>query len=90
VCSSDAGELVMLAVATSIDSLALGITFSFIDTAVMRACTVIGVIAFVLSAAGVYIGNRFGAGSGKKAGVAGGIILIAIGLKVFLEHMGIV
>ena len=85
---TDIRELTVLALATSIDSLALGITFAFLRVSVLKSCTVIGAVAFLFSFAGVFIGNRFGSGCRKKAGITGGIILICTGLKIFLEHMG--
>jgi putative Mn2+ efflux pump MntP len=77
-------------VATSIDALAVGITMAFLDVNIWIAATVIGVITFVLSAAGVVLGCRFGNYLGSKAGILGGIILICLGIKILLEHSGII
>ena len=84
------GELVVLAVATSIDALAVGITFAFLNTNIFFAILIIGVTTFALSLGGVFLGNRFGAKYKNKAEIAGGIILILIGLKILLEHLGII
>ena len=81
-------EILTLAVATSIDALAVGISFAFLQVNIIKAVSVIGVTTFVLSAAGVVIGNMFGARYEKKATLAGGIILVLIGLKILLEHLG--
>ena len=80
-------ELFVLAIATSIDALAVGITFAFLKYPVAKAVTIIGVVTFVISLAGVYIGNFFGSRFKKKAEIAGGIILIGIGAKILLEHL---
>ena len=85
----DIKELFILAIATSIDALAVGITFAFLKYPVGKAVTIIGVVTFVISVAGVYIGNFFGARFKKKAEIAGGIILVGIGVKILLEHLGI-
>lgn len=85
----DAKELVMLAVATSIDALAVGITFAFLGVNIVEACALIGVTTFVLSFVGVAVGNQFGARFEKPATIAGGIVLILIGVKILLEHLGI-
>lgn len=87
--SYDYKELFLLAVATSIDALAVGVTFAFLGTNIWLAITLIGVITFVLSMMGVIVGNRFGIRYKSKAEIAGGIILILIGLKILLEHLGI-
>lgn len=86
----DLGELTVMAVATSIDALAVGITFAFLDVNIIPAVVIIGVTTFALSLAGVLIGNRFGAKYKNKAELAGGIILILIGLKILLEHLGVI
>lgn len=82
-------EVFTLAVATSIDALAVGISFAFLQVNIVEAVSVIGITTFVLSIAGVVIGNIFGAKYEKKATLAGGIILILIGLKILLEHLGV-
>lgn len=90
--SADSGldikELFILAVATSIDALAVGISFAFLRVDIGTAAATIGVTTFILSSAGVIIGNKFGARYKDKAALAGGIILILIGLKILLEHLG--
>lgn len=85
----DLKELFMLAVATSIDALAVGVTFAFLGVNIVSSITVIGITTFCLSIVGVAIGNRFGARYKNKAEFAGGLILILIGLKILLEHLGI-
>lgn len=85
----DIKELLLLAVATSIDALAVGITFAFLGTNIVEAISIIGFTTFCISIVGVMIGNRFGMKYKNKASVAGGIILILIGLKILLEHFGI-
>lgn len=82
-------EMFLLAVATSIDALAVGITFAFLDTPIVEAIVIIGCTTFVLSIVGVIVGNFFGTRYKKKAEIIGGIILILIGLKILLEHLGI-
>ena len=80
----------IMAVATSIDALAVGITLALAgDVNIFLAVTLIGIITFVMSCAGVKIGNIFGSRFEKKAQLAGGIILIALGLKILLEHTGV-
>lgn len=79
-----------LAVATSIDALAVGITFAFLQVQIVLAISLIGCITFVLSAAGIKIGNVFGARYKKKAEITGGAILILLGTKILLEHLGII
>lgn len=86
---TDLKELFILAVATSIDALAVGITFAFLQVEIVCAVSVIGAVTFALSAAGVLIGQRFGARYKSKAELAGGIILVLIGLKILLEGVGI-
>lgn len=81
-------ELFMLSIATSIDAMAIGLTFSLFKVNLLTAISMIGIITFILSFIGVYIGSLLGKNSTKKAQVFGGIILILIGLKIFLEHFG--
>lgn len=83
-------ELFVLAIATSIDALAVGITFAFFEVHILSAITIIGMTTFLLAAAGVFIGHKFGAVYKTKAELAGGIILVLIGIKILLEHMGII
>lgn len=86
----DLKELLMLAIATSIDALAVGITFAFLGVNIVVAIAVIGVTTFVLSVVGVAVGHVFGARYEKGATIAGGIVLILIGCKILLEHLGII
>ena len=76
-----------LAVATRIDALAVGVTFAFQDVSIVPAVSFIGVITFVLSAIGVKVGNIFGVKYKSKAEIAGGVILIVLGIKILLEHL---
>ncbi|WP_366140123.1 manganese efflux pump MntP family protein [uncultured Ruminococcus sp.] len=85
----DLKELFILAVATSIDALAAGVTFAFLEVSIVPSITLIGITTFVISVGGVVIGNRFGSKYKNKAEIAGGIILILIGLKILLEGVGI-
>lgn len=85
----DLKELLMLAIATSIDALAVGITFAFLGVNIVLAIAVIGVTTFALSVVGVAVGHAFGARYEKGATIAGGIVLILIGCKILLEHLGI-
>lgn len=78
-----------LAVATSIDALAVGITFAFLEVNIILAASFIGITTFILSAAGVKVGNIFGSKYKSRAELAGGIILILLGTKTLLEHLGI-
>ena len=81
--------MLILAVATSIDALAVGITFAFLKVTIIPAVLFIGVITFILSMVGVKVGNVFGIRYKSKAELAGGIILILMGTKILLEHLGI-
>ena len=78
----------VMAVATSIDALAVGITFAFLKVNIVAAAIFIGCTTFVFSAAGVKIGSVFGTRYRSKAELAGGVILILLGLKILLEHLG--
>lgn len=81
-------EMLLLAVATSIDALAVGVTFAFLpDIPIIPAVSFIGVVTFLLSALGMKIGNVFGIRYKSKAELAGGIILILIGSKILIEHL---
>ena len=81
--------MLLLAVATSIDALAVGVTFALLTIRIIPAVCTIGVITFVLSAIGVKLGSLFGARWGSRAEFAGGVILILLGTKILLEHLGI-
>lgn len=85
--SLDVKTMFLLAVATSIDALAVGITFAFLNVHIVAAVSFIGVTTFILSAAGVKIGNLFGTRYKSKAEFAGGAILILLGIKILLEHL---
>lgn len=85
----DAKNMFLLAVATSIDALAVGITFAFLQVQIVPAVSFIGVITFLFSAAGVKIGSIFGTKYRSKAEFCGGIILILIGIKILLEGLKI-
>ena len=80
----------VLALATSIDALTVGITFAFFEVNVLLAVTIIGLITFIISIIGVKIGNRFGDKYQSKAELMGGIILILLGIKILLEHLNII
>ena len=82
-------EMFMLAVATSIDALAVGITFAFLNVHIVSASSMIGVCTFLISFVGVKIGNIFGTKYRSKAELAGGIILILLGFKILFEHLHI-
>ena len=86
----DLKELTMLAVATSIDALAVGITFAFLQVEIVPSVATIGVTTFALSALGVALGHFFGARFEKPASIAGGVVLILIGCKILLEHLGVI
>ena len=85
----DVREVAMLAVATSIDALAVGITFAFLRVDIVTAAAQIGATTFLLSLAGVAVGHLFGARFEKPATIAGGVVLILIGTKILLEHLGV-
>lgn len=87
--SLDIKELFMLAIATSIDALAVGIVFAAAKTKLMFSVSVIGAVTFVLSLAGIFIGHKFGSRYEKKAEVAGGAVLVLIGVKLLLEGLGV-
>jgi len=76
-----------LAIATSIDALAVGVTFAFLKVNILLAVLLIGITTFLCSAAGVKIGNVFGAKYKSKAELAGGIVLVLMGLKILIEHL---
>lgn len=86
--SLDVKTMFLLAVATSIDALAIGITFAFLKVNIIPAVCFIGIVTFIISFAGVKIGNVFGARYKNKAEIVDGIILILLGLKILLEHLG--
>ena len=85
----DHRKLFMMAVATSIDALAIGVTFAFLEVSIVPAISIIGCTTFCLSLVGVVVGNFFGARYKKRAELTGGIILVLLGVKILLEHLGI-
>ena len=87
--SLDVRTMFLLAVATSIDALAVGVTFAFMNVEVLPASALIGVVTFAFSAVGVKVGNVFGVKYKSKAELAGGILLVLLGVKILLEHLGI-
>lgn len=80
-------EMLVLAIATSIDALAVGITFAFLKVNIVLSTSLIGIITFIISVIGVKIGNIFGDKYERKAELTGGIILILLGIKILLEHL---
>lgn len=80
-------DMIVLAIATSIDALAVGITFAFFNVNLILAISLIGIITFIISVLGVKVGNIFGDKYEKKAEFAGGIILIFLGIKILVEHL---
>lgn len=85
----DYREMFALSIATSIDALAVGITFAMLNVNIVSSVVIIGVITFVLSFLGILIGNHYGIKYSKNAEIFGGIILICIGLKILLEDLGV-
>lgn len=85
--SLDFKTMSLLAIATSIDALTVGVTFAFLDVSIIPAVCFIGSITFTLSSVGVKIGNVFGTKYKNKAELTGGIILIGMGIKILLEHL---
>lgn len=81
--------MLLLAIATSIDALAVGVSFAFLQVNIIIAASFIGVVTFIMSAIGIKIGNIFGTRYKSRAELAGGLILILIGIKVLLEHLNI-
>lgn len=82
-------DMLILAVATSVDALAVGVTFAFMQVSIIPAVSFIGVVTFVCSAAGIKIGSIFGTKYQSKAELFGGLVLIGIGIKILLEGVGI-
>lgn len=82
-------RLFLLALATSIDALAVGVTFAFLEVLIVPAASVIGATTFCLSLVGVAVGNFFGTRYKRRAELSGGVILILLGIKILLEHLGI-
>ena len=82
--------MLLLAIATSIDALAVGVSFACIQVELWSSVLIIGITTFLFSVLGVKIGNVFGSRYEKSASIVGGIILILIGLKILLEHLGVI
>lgn len=87
--SMDVKSMLLLAIATSIDALAVGVTFAFLQVQIVPAASFIGVITFIFSAVGVKIGSLFGTKYKSKAELFGGIVLVLIGIKILLEGIGV-
>ncbi len=83
-------NMAILSLATSIDALAVGVTFAFLQVNIIPAVSIIGTTTFALSVAGVKIGNAFGTRFKSKAELLGGVILIVVGIKILIDHLGIV
>ena len=82
-------QLFLMAIATSIDALAVGVTFAFLEVIIVPAVMIIGCTTFALSVGGVAVGNYFGTRYKKRAELTGGLILVLMGTKILLEHLGI-
>lgn len=87
--SMDVKSMLLLAIATSIDALAVGVTFAFLQVQIVPTVSFIGVITFIFSAVGVKIGSLFGTKYKSKAELFGGIVLVLIGIKILLEGIGV-
>ena len=83
----DFKEMLVLAIATSIDALAVGVTFAFLEINIILAIIIIGITTFIFSISGVKIGNVFGDKYEKKSQIVGGVILILMGIKILFEHV---
>ena len=79
--------MLLMAIATSIDAMAVGVSMAFLDVNIWISAAVICAVTLIISAAGVYLGSAFGSKLGSKAGIIGGLILIAIGIKIVVEHV---
>lgn len=89
-CQDDSlrlGDLIMLSIATSIDDLAVGITFAFFNVSLLLSVSMIGIITFIICVIGVKVGNVFGEKYKSKAELAGGLILIVMGAKILIDHL---
>lgn len=80
-------SLLVLAIATSIDALAVGLSFAFLKTNMVTACIIIGVVAFIFTTTGFLIGQKVGKIAGERAEIIGGVVLIAIGLRILISHI---
>jgi putative Mn2+ efflux pump MntP len=88
-CSFAPRAMIGLAIATSIDALAVGVTFALNDMDIVLGASLIGIVTFIISAIGVKVGNVFGIRFKKYASLAGGVILVLIGVKILVEHLGV-
>lgn len=79
--------LLMLSIATSIDALAIGVTLAFLNTLIIMPVVIIGAVTFIVSFLGIYAGNKFGHIFGSKIEAVGGLVLIAIGVKILIDHL---
>lgn len=89
-CQDDSlrlGDLIMLSIATSVDALAVGITFAFFNVSLLLSVSMIGIITFIICVIGVKVGNVFGEKYKSKAELAGGLILIVMGAKILIDHL---
>jgi putative Mn2+ efflux pump MntP len=86
---SNIAVLLMLSVATSIDSLAVGLSLSFLDVLIIVPAVLTGIVTFLLSFLGVYLGDKFGTLFGRRIEIVGGLILIVIGVNIVIEHLGV-
>jgi putative Mn2+ efflux pump MntP len=84
------GTMLLLAFATSVDALAVGVTLPLLGAPVGRACAVIGLITALLSTLGLFLGRHFGERLGRRVDLFGGALLIVLGLKILLEHLGLI
>ena len=89
-CSLAFGAMLMLAIATSIDALAVGVTLALLEVNIVAVVLSIGLCTFIISAAGVKIGNVFGMRFKSKAELLGGVVLVLMGIKILLEHLGVI
>lgn len=87
--STGVRTMFLMAIATSIDALAVGVSFAFLQVNIWKSATIIGLTTFAFSFVGVRIGNVFGSRYSKGAQIAGGVILILLGVKILLEHLGL-
>lgn len=83
-------KMFVMAIATSIDALTIGISMAFLRVDIWTAAAVIGIVTFAFSAVGVSLGCKFGAKVGSRAGILGGVVLIALGIKILVEHLGLI
>ena len=83
-------KMFVMAIATSIDALTIGISMAFLRVDIWIAAAVIGIVTFAFSAVGVSLGCKFGAKVGSRAGILGGVVLIALGIKILVEHLGLI